>query len=81
MKYSLFLIVLFLNCPLHLDELHAQGCFPQNKLPKHITSLTSFGERADWSLDGKQVYFIDKAGGEIWTVDVKTKENQTNYKT
>jgi hypothetical protein len=76
MKYCLFLIVLFLNCPLHKDELHAQGCFPQDKLPEHITSLTSFGERADWSLDGKQVYFIDKAGGEIWVVDVETKETR-----
>jgi Tol biopolymer transport system component len=57
-------------------DLHAQGCFPQDKLPPHITSLTNFGQRAEWSLDGKQVYFLDKAGGEVWVVDVKTKKTR-----
>lgn len=54
----------------------AQGCFPQDKLPLHITSLTGFGERPEWSLDGKHVYFLDKAGGEVWQVDMKTKETR-----
>ncbi len=58
------------------DELYAQGCFPQDKLPSHITSLTDFGQRAEWSLDGKQIYFLDKAGGEVWMVDIKTKKTR-----
>jgi Tol biopolymer transport system component len=52
----------------------AQGCFPQDKLPSHIISLTATGERPEWSLDGRHVYFLDKAGGEVWQVDIKTKE-------
>jgi hypothetical protein len=52
---------------------YAQGCFPPEKLPSHITALTSFGQRAEWSIDGKNVYFLDKPGGEVWVVNVKTK--------
>jgi Tol biopolymer transport system component len=51
----------------------AQDCFPVDKLPKHITALTNFGQRAEWSLDGKTIYFLDKPGGDIWMVNVKTK--------
>jgi hypothetical protein len=52
---------------------YSQGCFPADKLPNHISVLTNFGQRAEWSLDGKTIYFLDKPGGEVWSVDVKTK--------
>jgi len=58
------------------DQLSAKGCFPNGKLPPHITPLTDFGQRAEWSLDGKQVYFVDKAGGDVWVVDVATKKTR-----
>ena len=51
-----------------------QGCFPNEYLPEHISPLTSFGERAEWSLDGKNVFFVDSAGGNVWMVNVKTKK-------
>lgn len=78
MKSKLFLNVIFLYFLINTVSLksYSQGCFPQDKLPTHIISLTSFGERPDWSLDGKHVYFLDKAGGEVWQVDVKTKETR-----
>lgn len=50
------------------------GCFPAEHLPDHITPLSEFGQRSEWSHDGKHVYFVDKAGGEVWKVNVKTKE-------
>ena len=52
---------------------YAQGCFPPDKLPSHITALTNFGQRAEWSLDGETIYFLDKPGGEVWSIDLKTK--------
>jgi len=52
--------------------LYAQECFPKEKLLSHITALTDFGERPEWSNDGKMVYFIDKAGGDLWSVDIRT---------
>ncbi len=64
-----FLLSFFLGFPFAFS----QGCFPPDKLPTHITALTNFGQRAEWSLDGKTVYFLDKPGGEVWSVDVKTK--------
>jgi hypothetical protein len=49
------------------------GCFPAEKLPENSTTLTSFGERAEWSLDGRKIFFIDSAAGDAWQVDVKSK--------
>lgn len=53
-----------------------EGCFPSAKLPAHITPLTDFGQRAEWSLDGKQIFFVDRAGGDVWVVDVATKKTR-----
>ena len=49
------------------------GCFPGEYLPEYIIPLTEFGQRSEWSHDGRKVYFVDKAGGEVWCVDVETK--------
>jgi len=49
------------------------GCFPADLLPPHISPLTTFGQRAEWSLDGSEVYFVDSAGGNVWKVDLKDR--------
>ena len=62
-----------------------QGCGSQNKkqsdeavmdpsknLPDHITRLTSFGQRADWSHDGSRILFIEKTFGDVFEVEVKS---------
>ena len=64
------LLILVLTC----DTKGPEGCFPNELLPSHIEPLTDFGQRAEWSLDGKTVYFVDSAGGEVWMVDVKSKK-------
>ena len=46
---------------------------PANHLPPHITQLTWFGERADWSLDGKKVLFLTKTFGDAMEIDLQTK--------
>jgi hypothetical protein len=69
MKYCLFLIPLF--C---VHFIYAQRCFPVEKLPVHIKPLTNFGQRAEWSLNGKEVYFLDKPGGDVWAVSLKNKK-------
>ena len=45
---------------------------PADNLPSHITRLTHFGERADWSHDGKRVLFLSKTFGDAMEVEVKT---------
>ena len=73
----IFFIYILCSCFLSAFSgygLYAQECFPEKKLPSHITPLTGFGERPEWSNDGKKVYFIDKAGGDLWSVDIRTKK-------
>jgi len=45
---------------------------PMDELPDYITQLTHFGQRADWSLDGKRVLFIEKTFGDVFEVEVAT---------
>lgn len=45
---------------------------PAEELPSHIRRLTWFGERADWSLDGRRILFIEKSYGDAFEVEVAT---------
>jgi hypothetical protein len=42
------------------------------QLPGCIKQLTYFGERADWSHDGKKVVFIEKTYGDAYEIEVAT---------
>jgi hypothetical protein len=46
---------------------------PDRDLPPHITRLTLFGERADFSHDAKRVLFLEKTFGDVYEVDLETK--------
>jgi hypothetical protein len=46
---------------------------PAGHLPAYITQLTWFGERADWSLDGKKILFLSKTFGDAMEIDLATK--------
>ena len=50
-----------------------EGDSPVDHLPPGTTRLTHFGERADWSHDGKKILFIEKTYGDAYEVDVATK--------
>jgi hypothetical protein len=50
-----------------------EGENPADHLPPHITRLTSFGERADWSHDGKRILFLSKTFGDAMEIDLATK--------
>ena len=45
---------------------------PLEDLPDYITQITYFGERADWSHDGKRILFIEKTFGDVFEVEVET---------
>ncbi|MEO8522453.1 MAG: hypothetical protein ABI603_13885 [Acidobacteriota bacterium] len=45
---------------------------PEEHLPKNITRLSHFGERASWSPDGTRIAFMEKSFGDAYEVDVKT---------
>lgn len=76
MKKSAFLSVLTLAFIISCSSPDPSGCFPKEKLPGNIEPLTSFGQRAEWSLDGREIFYIDSAGGDVWKVSVKSKKLQ-----
>jgi Tol biopolymer transport system component len=47
---------------------------PADHLPPHITRVTGFGERADWSHDGKRILFLSKTYGDAMELDLATKK-------
>ncbi|HZL43534.1 MAG TPA: hypothetical protein VFD66_09675 [Verrucomicrobiae bacterium] len=49
------------------------GESPADHLPPHITRLTTFGERADWSHDGKAILFMSKMFGDAMEIDLATR--------
>lgn len=46
---------------------------PAENLPPHITRLTWFGERADWSHDGKRILFVEKTFGDVYEVEIESR--------
>jgi hypothetical protein len=65
-------MLLALACRARAAEPQA-GESPADHLPPHITQVTSFGERADWSHDGKRVLFLTKTFGDAMEIDLATK--------
>jgi len=50
-----------------------EGRSPLDELPAHIKRVTYFGQRADFSHDGKRILFIEKTFGDVYEVELKTK--------
>lgn len=48
------------------------GETPADHLPANITQVVWFGERADWSLDGKKILFLSKTFGDAMELDLAT---------
>ena len=61
MRKNNVIYMLLITCILGFStyELNAQTALSNDSLPLHITSLTDFGQRPEWSIDGKQIYFLD----------------------
>src|SRR5438034_10742722 len=47
-----------------------QGQNPAEHLPPHIKRVTWFGERADFSHDGKRILFVEKTFGDVYEVEL-----------
>jgi WD40-like Beta Propeller Repeat len=55
-----------------LAQLRRAGA-PEQNLPSNITQIAAFGERPDWSPDGKKIAFIGKSFGDAFEIDMNTK--------
>lgn len=49
-----------------------QPVWTLTEYPDHIRQLTHFGERADWSHDGKKILFVGRTFGDVYEVEVET---------
>jgi hypothetical protein len=49
-----------------------KGKSPVDELPPHIRRVTWFGERADWSHDGKRILFLAKTFGDVYELELAT---------
>ena len=67
-----FAAALLWNYPAHSTD--KQGSSPLDELPPHIRRVTHFGQRADWSHDGKRILFIEKTFGDVYEVELATGE-------
>ena len=47
---------------------------PDDALPNYIRKVCGFGERPDWSLDGKKILFVEKPMGEVYELTIATGE-------
>lgn len=45
---------------------------PDSELPSYIRKVCGFGERPDWSPDGKKILFVDKPMGEVYELDLES---------
>ncbi|MHC4156723.1 MAG: TolB family protein [Planctomycetota bacterium] len=50
-----------------------EGKSPLDELPPWITRVTHFGQRADFSHDGKRILFIAKTFGDVYEVELAAK--------
>ncbi len=71
----------FLHCGLVLSAFAAlgaeqtlskEGQNPAEHLPPHIKRVTWFGERADFSHDGKRILFVEKTFGDVYELELVT---------
>ena len=49
-----------------------EGQSPAEHLPPHIKRVTWFGERADFSHDGKRILFVEKTFGDVYELELAT---------
>ena len=48
------------------------GEWTDTNFPSYIRRVTHFGERPDWSPDGKRILFLEKTYGDVYEVDLET---------
>jgi len=71
MKKILSIVSIFLSANIFGQTKMIGDSFVVN-LPGNIRQITTFGERPDWSHDGKRIAFMEKTFGDAFEVEVLT---------
>jgi len=77
MSRNVFLILTVCSLLLHLGgSINAQQANPpvwtDTEYPDYIRRITHFGERADWSHDGKKILFLGRTFGDVYEIEIET---------
>ena len=72
--WKTFLLMLFtaICSPAVSAETAPERKSPLDTLPPYIKRVTHFGQRADWSHDGKRILFLSKTFGDVYEVELAT---------
>ena len=74
-RFSSIMLLILLNGMISWaarQDMIKEGESPADHLPAHIKRITWFGERADWSHDGKKILFLEKTFGDVYEVEIGT---------
>lgn len=73
-RITLFKLILFLIVATNAEMALAQKKQgdPAENLPPYIKRVSAFGERPEWSHDGKKILFVSKPMGEVYEVALET---------
>lgn len=72
-RTALTVAVALANAATLAEPTEKQGKSPLDELPPYITRATHFGQRADWSHDGKRILFIEKTFGDVYEIELATR--------
>ena len=69
-----FILILSLSLSAQSNKVRPQlkDGNPAENLPSNIKRVTQFGERADWSHDGKKILFVGKSYGDVYEIELAT---------
>jgi hypothetical protein len=56
------------------EDVNKMSKSPLDELPSYIKQVTYFGERADWSHDGKKILFLSKTFGDAMEIELATSK-------
>jgi len=74
LNISVGLLSLLLLSPIQvLDQEPSLNEWSDTRYPSYITKVTDFGERADWSHDGKRFLFVERSFGDVYEYDLETR--------
>lgn len=72
MKNSISFLILLLTCSISFAQTKPNMVWSDTEYPSYIKQLNYFGERPDWSPDGKKILFVGRSFGDVYELDFET---------